>query len=85
MDTALNAVRADRELLKLGLQIKDHIRSVRSEMERVRRKKAVAVTGAMIESVEAILVAGPVLAAAVAAIGASGTALRSTRRQDQLP
>lgn len=74
MDMALNAVQSDRELLKLGLQIKDHVRSVRSQMETARRKKAVAVTGAVIGSVGAILVAvyGPALAAAVAAIGASG-------------
>lgn len=74
MDLALNAVQSDRELLKLGLQIKDHVRSVRSEMETARRKRAVAVTGAVIGSVGAILVAvyGPALAAAVAAIGASG-------------
>lgn len=74
MDTALNAVQSDRELLKLSLQIKDHVWSVRSEMETARRKRAVALTGAVIGSVGAILVAvyGPALAAAVAAIGASG-------------
>lgn len=74
MDMALNVVQSDRELLKLGLQIKDQIRSVRSEMETVRRKRAVGVTGAVIGSVGAILVAvyGPALAAAVAAIGATG-------------
>lgn len=38
MDMSLNAVQSDRELLKLGLQIKDHVRSVRSEMETARRK-----------------------------------------------
>jgi hypothetical protein len=74
MDMALNAVQSDRELLKLGLQIKDHVRSVHSEMETARRKRAVSVTGAMIGSVGAILVAvyGPALEAAIAAIGASG-------------
>jgi hypothetical protein len=74
MDMALNAVQSDRELLKLGLQIKDHVRSVHSEMETARRKRAVSVTGAMIGSVGAILVAvyGPALEAAIAAIGARG-------------
>lgn len=74
MDTALNAVQSDRELLKLGLQIKDHVRSVRSEMETVQRKRAVGVTGAVIGSVGAILVAvyGPALEAAIAALGATG-------------
>jgi hypothetical protein len=74
MDTALNAVQSDRELLKLSLQIKDQIRSVRSEMETARRKRAVGVTGAVIGSVGAILVAvyGPALEAAIATIGATG-------------
>lgn len=74
MDTALNAVQSERELVKLSLQIKDHVRSVRSEMETARRKGAVSVTGAVIGSVGALLVAvyGPALAEAVAIIGASG-------------
>lgn len=74
MDAAVNAVQSDRELRKLGLQIEDQVRSVRSKMETARRKRAVAVTGAVIGSVGAILVAvyGPELAKAVAAIGASG-------------
>jgi hypothetical protein len=75
MDMALNAVQSDRELLKLGLQIKDHVRSIRSEMETARRTRAVAVTGAAIGFVGAILVAvhGPALAAAVAAIGGASS------------
>jgi len=74
MDMAINAVQSEHELLRLSLQIKDHVRSVRSKMETARRKKSVAVTGAVIGSVGAILVAvyGPALAAAIAAIGASG-------------
>ncbi|WP_116202545.1 hypothetical protein [Amycolatopsis circi] len=74
MDTALNAVQSDRELLKLGLEIKDHVRSTRSEMETARRKKAVGVTGAVIGSVGATLAAvyGPALQAAIAALGATG-------------
>jgi hypothetical protein len=74
MDMALNDVQSDRELLKLSLEIKDQVRSVRSEMETARRKRTVGVTGAVIGSVGAILVAvyGPALAAAVAAVGATG-------------
>ncbi|MFI5891806.1 hypothetical protein ACIA5D_17000 [Actinoplanes sp. NPDC051513] len=74
MDTAMNDIQSDRELLKLGLQIKDHVRSARAQMEAARRKRAVSVTGAAIGSVGAILVAvyGPALAAAIAAVGASG-------------
>jgi len=74
MDMAMNDIQSDRELLKLGLQIKDHVRSVRAQMEAARRKRAVSVTGAAIGSVAAILVAvyGPALATAIAAVGASG-------------
>jgi hypothetical protein len=74
MDIALNAVQSDLELQKLRLQIEDQVRSVRSKMGTARRKRSLGVTGAVIGSVEAILVAvyGPALAAAVAAIGAGG-------------
>lgn len=74
LDEGMNAVDSDRELLKIGLQIKDQVRATRSAMERSRRKRAVAATGAAIGSVGAILVAvyGPALASAVAALGASG-------------
>jgi hypothetical protein len=74
MDDAMNAVAADRELVKLGLQIKDQVRAVGVELGKARRKRAVSVTGAVIGSVGATLVAvyGPALAAAVAAVGAGG-------------
>jgi len=70
----MNDIQSDRELLKLGLQIKDYVRSARAQMEAARRKRAVSVTGAAIGSVAAILVAvyGPALATAIAAVGASG-------------
>lgn len=73
MDDAMNDVQSERELVKLGLRIKDEIRAARAEMVKARRKKAVAVTGAVVGSVGAVLVAvyGPALAAAVAAVGAS--------------
>jgi hypothetical protein len=75
MDMALNAVQSDRELLSLGLQIKDHVRSVRSDMEKAQRQRAVGVTGAVVGSVSAILVAvyGPALATAVAAALGTGS------------
>lgn len=74
IDMSLNSVDSDRQLVKLGLQIKDHVRSVRSEMEKVQRKRAVGASGAVIGSLGAILVAvyGPALEAALAVIGASG-------------
>ncbi|MFB9686069.1 hypothetical protein [Amycolatopsis plumensis] len=57
MDESLNAVQSERELVKLGLQIKDRVRSAHAEMHKVRRKRAVAVTGAVVGSVGAVLVA----------------------------
>ncbi|MFF2189854.1 hypothetical protein [Streptomyces sp. NPDC058155] len=74
LDESLNSTQSDREILKLGLEIKDEIRSVRSEMNTARRKRAVAVTGAGIGSVSAVLVAvyGPAFQEALAAVGASG-------------
>jgi hypothetical protein len=74
MDSSMDAVQSDRELLKLGLQIKDQIRGMGAEMDKARRKRSVAVTGAVVGSVGAILVAvyGPALAAAVAVVGAGG-------------
>jgi len=77
MDMAMNNVQSDRELLKLGLQIKDQVRSARAQMEAARRKRAVNVTGAVIGSVTAILaaVSGPALAAAIAAVGAGGAGM----------
>ncbi|MCL8015851.1 hypothetical protein [Streptomyces sp. AS02] len=74
LDESLGDVQSDRELVKLGLQIKDEVRSVRAAMERTRRTRAMAASGATIGSVGAILVAvyGPALASAVAAVGASG-------------
>ncbi|MGO4422718.1 hypothetical protein AB4Z54_29450, partial [Streptomyces sp. MCAF7] len=74
MDTALDDTQSDRELTKLGLEIKDQIWSARTEMDALRRKRAVSVTGAAIGSVGAILVAvyGPALQAAIGALGAGG-------------
>jgi hypothetical protein len=72
MDESLNAVQSERELVKLGLHIKDHVRAAHAEMRKARRKRAIAVTGAVVGSVCAVLVAvyGPALAAAVTAFGA---------------
>ncbi|QNP75372.1 hypothetical protein IAG44_42210 [Streptomyces roseirectus] len=74
LDAALDDTQSDRELTKLGLEIKDQIWSARTEMETLRRKRAVSVTGAAVGSVGAVLVAvyGPALQAAIAALGAGG-------------
>ncbi|EID52380.1 hypothetical protein [Saccharomonospora xinjiangensis] len=74
LDDALDAVQSERELVRHGLQIKEEIRAVQSEMMKVRRRRAVAISGATIGSVGAVLVAvyGPAMEVAVAAVGASG-------------
>lgn len=63
IDDALNDTQMDRELVKIGLDIKDQVRSVRSEMKRAKARRAVAATGAVVASVSATLVAvyGPAL------------------------
>jgi len=74
LDPALDGVQSEHAIVKLGLQINDGLRSMRAEMEKARRRRAVAMTGAVVGSVSTTLVAvyGPALATAIAAIGASG-------------
>jgi hypothetical protein len=73
-DQGVNAVTPDAELIKIGLEIKDGIRSVAAQMAQARRSRAVGATGAIVGTVGAILVAvyGQTLAEAVAIAGASG-------------
>lgn len=79
LDNALNAVESDRELAKISEQIQDGIRGVQSQMGQIRRKRAVEVTGAVVGTVSASLVAvyGPALEPAIAAVlgGAAGGGL----------
>ncbi|MFD2469008.1 hypothetical protein [Amycolatopsis silviterrae] len=74
LDDSLNDTQSEREMLKLGLRINDEVRAARAEMTKVRRKRAVAASGAALGSVAAILVAvyGPALQAAITALGVSG-------------
>lgn len=60
--------------MRVGLEIQDGIRSVRSQITKARRRRAVGATGAIVGTVGAVLVAvyGKVLAEAVAIAGASG-------------
>ena len=73
-EQGVNAVAADVELAKIGLEIKDGIRSMAARMAQARRSRAVGATGAVVGTVGAILVAvyGQTLAEAVAIAGASG-------------
>lgn len=74
LDTALNAVESERELIKIAHQIEDETRGIRSQMTAVRRKRAVAVSGAVVGTIGASLVAvyGPAFQTAVTALGAAG-------------
>lgn len=74
LDPALNAVDSERQLLKLALEIKEHIRSSRAEMEQAKHKRLLTASGAAIGTVGAALVAvyGPALESAVAVVGTSG-------------
>ncbi|MCR6486423.1 hypothetical protein M8542_26705 [Amycolatopsis sp. OK19-0408] len=74
LDSSLDAVQSQQELVKVGLKINDQIRSMKAEIGKVRRKRAAGATGAVLGSVSAILVAayGPALQTAIAAVGASG-------------
>jgi hypothetical protein len=75
LDDAMHADQPDSEIARLGQEIKEEIRMMDAKMRAVRRQRAVAVTGAVVGSVQAVLVAvyGPVWAAAtVAALGAAG-------------
>lgn len=55
LDDSMNAVQSERELVKIGLEIKQQVKAARSDMERACRKRAVTVTGAALGSVSAIL------------------------------
>jgi hypothetical protein len=76
LDPALDAVHSERELMKISHEIQDGIREVRAQMNTVRRKRAVAMSGAVVGTVSAGLVAvyGPAFQSAVAAVvgGAAG-------------
>jgi hypothetical protein len=76
LDAAMNDVQSQRELTKIGMQIQEGVRGVKSQMDISRRKRAVAATGAFVGTVGATLVAvyGPALEEALKIIGASGGA-----------
>ena len=74
MDDALNAVQSEAALTRLGLQIEDEVRSLRAQMNQVKRRRAVGAAGAVVGTSAAILLAvyGPALTAAIPVLGASG-------------
>lgn len=74
LDQAMDSVQSQRELLRIGLEIRDQVRASHAEMARVRTTRAVAAGGAVIGTVGAALVAvyGPAIQPALATLGATG-------------
>lgn len=76
IDAALNDTERQKELLKISLRIQDGTLGMQAQMNQVRRKRAVSVTGAVVGTVSASLVAvyGPALQSALTAVigGAAG-------------
>ncbi|MEU9994757.1 hypothetical protein [Streptomyces sp. NPDC050848] len=76
VDSALDSEGQQKELMKIGLRMQDGVRGMQAQMNQVRRKRAVAVTGAVVGTVTASLVAvyGPALQSALTAVvgGAAG-------------
>jgi hypothetical protein len=74
LDAAVQGEHMEHELRKIGNQLEDEIRRVQSEMNIARRRRAMSVTGAVIGTVGAVLVAvyGPAMEAALPIFGAAG-------------
>lgn len=74
LDDGLNAIQSERELTRIGLEIRDGIRSVQAQMRQARRRRAVGAAGAVVGTVGAVLAAvyGKTLAEVVPIAGASG-------------
>lgn len=76
LDQSVNAVQSQRELDKIGLDIEDQVHAMKAEMNRIRRKRAVAASGACVGTATTILAAvyGPAFKEAIQMLGASGGA-----------
>jgi hypothetical protein len=74
LDTALDDVQSGVAIANIGIEIRDGVRQVEAQMQQLRRRRAVSVTGAGVGSVAGVLVAvyGPALAAVVSALGVGG-------------
>ncbi|WNI17034.1 hypothetical protein [Actinacidiphila sp. ITFR-21] len=71
---ALNAVDSERQLVRLGLDVKEQIHASRAEREQARHKRFLTAGGAAVGTVGAALIAvhGPALESAVATLGTRG-------------
>jgi hypothetical protein len=76
LDSAVNAEESGRRMRRIGLEIEDEVRRVESEMKLARRKRSVAMSGAGVGTIAAVLVAiyGPVLDSVLPVLGASAGA-----------
>ncbi|RSS17494.1 hypothetical protein EF914_25050 [Streptomyces sp. WAC05458] len=74
IDPALNAVDSEVELAKIGLDISTQVHDMHAQLKRIRSKRSVQVTGAVVGTLSAALVAvyGPALATALTIMGATG-------------
>lgn len=74
LDDALNEVQSEKALERIGLEIKYEVAKMADDMEKIRRKRRIAVTEAVVGLTGATLVAvyGPVFQQVIATIGASG-------------
>jgi hypothetical protein len=74
LDNALGDEQSEIALARIGLEIADEVRGMQAQVNKLRRKRAVAASGAAVGSMGAMLVAvyGPAFQEAIAAIGASG-------------
>lgn len=75
-DSAINAVQSELEIAKIGAQIADGVRSIKTQMEAAQRKRAIAVTGATLGTVTASLAAiyGPALEEVLKILGTAAGA-----------
>ncbi|WP_214321895.1 hypothetical protein [Nonomuraea sediminis] len=74
LDKAHDSVQSELDLLRIGAEIREQIRASEAEMAKVRAKRAVAASGAVLGTVGATLVAvyGAALQPALAVLGATG-------------
>ncbi len=73
LDDAVNAVQSEQALMRISADIEQQLHSMRTQMATVRRRRAMAVSGAAVGTVGAVLTAvyGPAMEEAVKLIAAS--------------
>ena len=73
IDDSLHSTESDRALMRIGIEIRDQVRAVQSELGTTVRKRAVASSGAVVGSVGAVLAAvyGPAFEEALKILGVS--------------